>query len=134
MYPNQYPNQNQNQYSNQNQNQNQNQSSNPRYNEVVYESTVDGRIISVRDGEAMVFEVELGPFKLVAISNIPEEGKTTAPVYLKFKMNDGRSSGGYRKRFPRTDRGGVQVDYVRGENETDTLQYPSHDHNEDNHF
>lgn len=108
------------------------QNQNSRYNEVVYESTVDGRIIPVRDGEAMVFEVELGPFKLVAISNIPEEGKTTAPVYLKFKMNDGRSSGGYRKRFPRTDRGGVQVDYVRGQNETDTLQYSSHDdHDED---
>jgi hypothetical protein len=94
------------------------QNNNFRNNEVVYESTVDGRIIPVRDGEAMVFEVELGPFKMVAISNIPEEGKTTAPVYLKFKMNDGRSSGGYRKRFPRPDRfqnrDGVQVDYVRG--------------------
>lgn len=89
---------------------------NQRYNEVVYETTVDGRIIPVRDGEAMVFEVELGPFKMVAISNIPEEGKTTAPVYLKFKMNDGRSSAGYRKRFPRQNNNGVQVDYVRGGN------------------
>ena len=91
-----------------------------RNNEVVLESTVDGRIIPVRDGEAMVFEVEIGPFKLVAIANIPEEGKTTAPVYLKFKMNDGRSTGGYRKRFPRQDRfqnrDNVQVDYVRGGN------------------
>lgn len=85
-----------------------------RNNEVVYESTVDARIIPVRDGEAMVFEVELGPFKMVCISNIPEEGKTTAPAYLKFKMNDGRSSNGYRKRFPRQDR--VSVDYVRGGN------------------
>ena len=94
----------------------QNNNNQNRYNEVVYESTVDARIIPVRDGEAMVFEVELGPFKMVCISNIPEEGKTTAPAYLKFKMNDGRSSGGYRKRFPRQDRpqNGVSVDYVRG--------------------
>jgi len=88
-----------------------------RNHEVVYESTVDARIIPVRDGEAMVFEVEIGPFKMVCISNIPEEGKTSAPAYLKFKMNDGRGSNGYRKRFPRADRtregNGVEV-YRRG--------------------
>lgn len=98
-------------------NGNNNFQNNFRYNEVVFESTVDGRIIPVRDGEAMVFELELGPFKIVAIANIPEEGKTTAPVYLKFKMNDGRSSGGYRKRFPRPFQPReAEVNYVgRGE-------------------
>ena len=64
----------------------------------------------------MVSEIEIGPFKIVVIANIPEEGKTTAPCYLKFKMNDGRSAGGYRKRYPRPDRfqNQVQVDYVKG--------------------
>lgn len=103
-----------------------------RNNEVVYESTVDARIIPVRDGEAMVFEVEIGPFKMVCISNIPEEGKTTAPAYLKFKMNDGRSSNGYRKRFPRQDRNrdnNVSVDYVRGGNRGG---HQDDDHNSDN--
>jgi hypothetical protein len=90
-------------------------------NEMILETTVDGRIIPVRDGEAMVFEFELGPFKVIAISNIPEEGKTTAPVYLKFKMNDGRTNGMYRKRFPKNDYNSrnqpnpnTTVDYVRG--------------------
>ena len=99
---------------------------NQRFNEVVYETTVDGRIIPVRDGEAMVFEVELGPFKMVAISNIPEEGKSTAPVYLKFKMNDGRSASGYRKRFPRQNND-VQVNYVRGGQSGDDGHDDDHD-------
>ena len=90
---------------------------------MVLETTVDGRIIPVRDGEAMVFEFELGPFKVIAIANIPEEGKTSAPVYLKFKMNDGRNTGTYRKRFPKEPQfsrngngngNGTSVEYVRG--------------------
>lgn len=84
-------------------------------NEIVFENTVDGRIIPVRDGEAMVFEILIEPFKIVCIANIPEDGKTTAPVYLKYKMNDGRNSG-YRKRVPRENgyhsRENVPVDYV----------------------
>lgn len=106
-----------------NQNNGYQNNNNPRNNEVVFESTVDARIIGVRDGEAMVFEVVLGPFKIVAIVNIPEEGKTTAPAYLKFKMNDGRgaSIGGYRRRFPRTERPNnqVEVEYTRGSGDDD---------------
>ncbi len=93
---------------------NNNNFNNNYNNELVLETTVDGRIIPVRDGEAMVSEIEIGPFKIVVIANIPEEGKTTAPCYLKFKMNDGRSAGGYRRRFPRPDRfqNQAQVEYV----------------------
>lgn len=91
-------------------------------NEIVFENTVDGRVIPVRDGEAMVFEILIEPFKIVCIANIPEEGKTSAPVYLKFKMNDGRNYG-YRKRLPRQDgqprRDGVPVEYVRNRDDGD---------------
>jgi hypothetical protein len=90
-------------------------------NEIVFENTVEGRIIPVRDGEAMVFEILLDPFKIVCIANIPEDGKTTAPVYLKYKMNDGRNYGGFRKRLPRDtndkyNRDKVPVEYVNGSN------------------
>ena len=97
----------------------QNNNNNNYRNELVYENTVDGRIIPVRDGEAMVFEITINPFKIVCIANIPEEGKTTAPVYLKFKMNDGRSNGGFRKRYPRDETRNfnrdVPVEYKNGE-------------------
>lgn len=55
----------------------------------VGEATIDGKIIPVgRGGEAIVFEIPMGFFKIVAIANIPEEGKDTAPVYLKLKVGD----------------------------------------------
>ena len=109
-------------------------------NEVVMENTVDGRIIPVRDGEAIVFEILLEPFKIVAIANIPEEGKTTAPVYLKFKMNDGRSNNGFRKRYPRDpnapprfqDRSQVPVEYARGDNANGGSDYREDDDNSGN--
>jgi hypothetical protein len=96
------------------------QNNNNFHNELVFENTVDGRIIPVRDGEAIVFEITINPFKIVCIANIPEEGKVTAPVYLKFKMNDGRNNiGGFRKRFSRdprfNNRGDVPVEYKNGE-------------------
>jgi len=55
----------------------------------VGEATIEGRIIPVgRGGEAIVFEIPMGFFKIVAIANIPEEGKDSAPVYLKLKVGD----------------------------------------------
>lgn len=97
-----------------NQNGNNNGFQNNRPQETIFERTVDGRIIPVRDGEAIVFEIALEPFKIICIANVPEEGKTTAPVYLKYKMSDGRSPNGFRRRFPR-DPNAPQVDYVRGD-------------------
>jgi len=53
---------------------------------VIAEQTVQGRIIQTKgDGEAIVFEVEMGLMKFVAIANIPEEGVGTAPVYIKIR-------------------------------------------------
>lgn len=110
-------------------------------NDMILETTVDGRIIPVRDGEAMVFEFELGPFKVIAIANIPEEGKTSAPVYLKFKMNDGRNIGTYRKRFPKEQmqfnrgngNGNTSVEYVRGGQRDGRENHGDHgDYHDDN--
>lgn len=59
-------------------------------NDAVGETTVEGRVIPVgRDGEAIVFEVDFGIFKIICIANIPGDGKDKAPVYVKFKMNRG---------------------------------------------
>ena len=58
-------------------------------NQVVGEFAVEGRVVPVgRNGEAVVFEIPMGAFKIVAIANIPEDGRDSAPVYLKFKMPD----------------------------------------------
>lgn len=58
-------------------------------NNTVGDTAVEGRIIPVgRNGEAIVFEIPMGFFKLVAIANIPEEGAEKAPVYLKLKVGD----------------------------------------------
>jgi hypothetical protein len=58
-------------------------------NNTVGETSVEGRIIPVgRGGEAIVFEIPMGFFKIVAIANIPEEGAEKAPVYLKLKVGD----------------------------------------------
>jgi hypothetical protein len=58
-------------------------------NNTVGETSVEGRIIPVgRGGEAIVFEIHMGFFKIVAIANIPEEGAEKAPVYLKLKVGD----------------------------------------------
>lgn len=58
-------------------------------NNTVGETSVEGRIIPVgRGGEAIVFEIPMGFFKIVAIANIPEEGAERAPVYLKLKVGD----------------------------------------------
>lgn len=62
---------------------------NPIMNNTVGETAIDGRVIPVgRGGEAIVFEIPMGFFKLVCIANIPEDGQETAPVYLKLKVGD----------------------------------------------
>lgn len=62
---------------------------NPIMNNTVGETAIDGRVIPVgRGGEAIVFEIPMGFWKLVCIANIPEEGQETAPVYLKLKVGD----------------------------------------------
>lgn len=68
------------------------------------EITVDGRIISVaNNGEAIVFEIPLGFFKIVAIANIPGEGEDSAPVYIKIRRKDS-GPGNNKPRFNRNQR------------------------------
>jgi hypothetical protein len=58
-------------------------------NHTVGETAVDGRVVPVgRNGEAIVFEIPMGWFKLVCIANIPEDGRESAPVYIKMKLGD----------------------------------------------
>ena len=38
-------------------------------------------------GETLSFVVPLGPVSLICIANIPGEGETEAPVYVKFKVD-----------------------------------------------
>jgi len=57
-------------------------------NETVGETKVDGHVIPVgRGGEAIVFEIPMGFFKIVCIANIPSEGEDKAPVYVKLKVS-----------------------------------------------
>lgn len=37
-------------------------------------------------GEILVFTIRLALFRLICIVNIPPEGETEAPVYVKFKL------------------------------------------------
>ena len=39
-----------------------------------------------RGGEIVVFSIPLGPMEIVCLVNIPAEGDTKAPVYVKFKF------------------------------------------------
>jgi len=52
-------------------------------------ATVEAKIIETRrDGEALVFEIPLGLLKIVCIANIPPEGESKAPVYLRFMKGE----------------------------------------------
>ena len=52
---------------------------------------LEGKVIPVAHGEAIVCEIPLGVCKLVVISNIPEEGDQ-AVVYVKVRpINEGRN-------------------------------------------
>lgn len=48
---------------------------------------VTGRISNnAVDGEVIKFPLHLGPFHLFFIVNVPSEGETEAPVYVKFRV------------------------------------------------
>jgi hypothetical protein len=69
-----------------------------------FESTVEGKIIRVgrdKESEAIVFEIPMGFFKIVAIANIPDEGADKAPVYIKIRPN----TNFHRKDTPRANNG-----------------------------
>lgn len=68
-----------------------------------FEQTVEGKIIRVgrdKESEAIVFEIPMGFFKIVAIANIPDEGADKAPVYIKIRPNNNS----YRKEGPRPNK------------------------------
>jgi hypothetical protein len=46
-------------------------------------------------GETLNFTIHLLHFHLVCIVNIPAEGETEAPVYIKFKVEDARRFGSF---------------------------------------
>lgn len=83
-------------------------------NHTVGETAVEGRVVPVgRNGEAIVFEIPMGWFKLVCIANIPEDGRESAPVYIKMKLGDNAvrraqfSNNNRRTRMQQQDNGGA---------------------------
>lgn len=48
--------------------------------------TVEGTFKQGEKSDIIVFSVPLALFEIVCIVNIPNEGQTKAPVYLKFKV------------------------------------------------
>jgi hypothetical protein len=44
------------------------------------------RLKETDHGEILVFTIRLALFRLVCIVNIPPEGETEAPVYVKFRL------------------------------------------------
>ena len=50
--------------------------------------TLQGHVkANAAGGETVSFSIPLGPLSLICIANIPQEGDTTAPVYVKFKTD-----------------------------------------------
>lgn len=47
--------------------------------------TVQSTLKETREGEMLVFQFDLALFQIVCLANIPAEGETSAPVYIKFK-------------------------------------------------
>lgn len=47
---------------------------------------VQGTLKEREKGDLITFSIRLGFFEVVCIVNIPEEGSTTAPVYVKYKI------------------------------------------------
>lgn len=48
--------------------------------------TVTGHLKNGAQGELICFNIRLGYFELACIVNIPAEGETSAPVYVKWKI------------------------------------------------
>lgn len=54
---------------------------------------VTGRIeTNSVDGEVIKFPLRLGPFYMMFIVNVPSEGETEAPVYVKFRLSFGEKT------------------------------------------
>ena len=61
---------------------------------------LEGKVIPVAHGEAIVCEIPLGIVKLIVISNIPENGDD-ATVYVKVRpIDEGRSEKKIKPRRP----------------------------------
>jgi len=41
-----------------------------------------------RGTETLSFSFNMGPIKVICVSNIPEEGADSAPTYIKFQLPD----------------------------------------------
>lgn len=68
------------------------------------ETRLEGKVIQVAHGEAIVCEIPLGLCKLVVIANIPNEGER-ATVFVKVRPMVERRTPGFKKR--RRDEGQV---------------------------
>ncbi len=77
----------------------------PRTNDpqLVVEGTVK---TTASQTEIITFSIHLALFEIVCIVNIPGDGETTAPVYVKFKTHFPRKrpEGGFRVRSNNGDR------------------------------
>ncbi len=62
--------------------------SRPRTNDP--QVTVTGTLKEGSTCDYIVFTVQLGLFELTCIANVPLEGQTTAPVYVKHKIRQPR--------------------------------------------
>jgi hypothetical protein len=67
---------------------------NPKRSRPVHARPADPQIVvtgrlkeSPQGGEYIVFRLKLALFVIVAIVNIPADGETSAPVYVKFKVD-----------------------------------------------
>lgn len=60
---------------------------------------LEGKVIPVAHGEAIVCEIPLGVVKLIVISNIPEDGDD-ATVYVKVRPIDEGSEKKFKPRRP----------------------------------
>jgi hypothetical protein len=49
--------------------------------------TVMAKLKEGAQGELLCFSFRLGFFELAVIANIPADGETEAPAYIKFKIN-----------------------------------------------
>ena len=58
--------------------------------------TVTGKVKPTREGEMITFQFNLAWFQIVCLANIPGEGETCAPVYIKFKLRPSERKVGNR--------------------------------------
>lgn len=61
---------------------------------------LEGKVIPVAHGEAIVCEIPLGIMKLVVIANIPEEGDQ-AVVYVKIRPTEDKRGKRPKREAPR---------------------------------